>query len=204
MKLIPSLRLSTLTVISLLLLNSLYAIAPGQAAPDFTLPDPAGQKHSLSDYRGKYVVLEWTNPGCPFVVKFYKPGVMQKWQKEWTGKGVVWLTINSTNPDHQDYLNAVRAAAHLKETGAMPTAMLLDPEGQAGRLYEAKTTPHCFVIDPSGMIIYAGAIDDQRSTNSADIAKAVNYVAQALTEAMSGKPVSVPVTKPYGCSVKYK
>jgi DNA-binding beta-propeller fold protein YncE len=148
-------------------------------------------------------VLEWTNPGCPFVQKHYQSGNMQGLQKKYTGEGLVWLAINTTAPSSSDYLKPVALADWFKQQGAAPTAAVMDPDGKVGRAYNARTTPQMFVIDPAGKIVYAGAIDDKRSANVADVKTATNYVAQALTEARAGKPVSVASTQPYGCSVKY-
>jgi peroxiredoxin len=176
---------------------------PGNAAPAFTASDLAGKPVSLADYKGKWVVLEWTNPGCPFVQKHYQSGNMQGLQKKATGEGVVWLAINTTAPSSSDYLKPAALADWFKQQGAAPTAAVMDPDGKVGRAYNARTTPQMFVIDPAGKIVYAGAIDDKRSANVADVKTATNYVAQALTEARAGKPVSVASTQPYGCSVKY-
>lgn len=179
------------------------AVAAGQPAADFSLTDVTGKSHKLSDFRGKYVVLEWFNSDCPFVVKHYGTGNMQDLQGKYTGKGVVWLTINSTNPRHGDFKSPEQSQAILKEWKAAPTAMMLDPDGKVGQLYGAKTTPHMWVIDPEGKVIYAGGIDDKRSSNPADVKTAKNFVAAALDEAKAGKPVSVASAPPYGCSVKY-
>ena len=178
--------------------------AVGQPAPDFSLPDAAGTRHSLSRYAGKYVVLEWFNNGCPFIRKHYDSGNMQRLQAESTGRGTVWLTIASSAPGKQGYLTPETAKRVAQEDGARHTALLLDPDGAIGRLYGAKTTPHMFVINPEGVVIYAGAIDDRPSTDSADIPDATNYVRQALDEALAGRAVTVASTHPYGCSVKYK
>jgi len=175
----------------------------GQPAPDFTLQGADGQKHSLSDYKGKFVVLEWTNPQCPFVHKFYDSGTMQKLQKEETAKGVTWLRINSSAEGKEGYQTADALAAYVKNKEVAATESLLDPTGRVGHLYGARTTPHMFVIDPKGELIYAGGIDDTPSADIADIATAKNYVTAALDEAMSGKPVTTPTSQPYGCSVKY-
>ncbi|MGE5126574.1 MAG: thioredoxin family protein [Betaproteobacteria bacterium] len=175
----------------------------GHAAPAFTLADANGQSHSLADYKGKLVVLEWFNPQCPFVGKHYGSGHMQALQKEWTAKGVVWLTIDSSAPGKQGYLDAARARELAKERGLSSTAMLLDPEGKVGRAYAAKTTPHMFVIDKAGTVAYAGGIDDKPSTDQADLATAKNFVAAALGELVAGRPVTVASSQPYGCSVKY-
>jgi peroxiredoxin len=174
----------------------------GKKAPAFSLPDSTGQTRSLGDYKGKYVVLEWYNPDCPYVKKHYA-GNMQALQKEWTAKGVVWLSVNSSAPGKQGNLSAEKAEALRKEKGSAPTAILLDPKGEVGRRYKAKTTPHMYVIDPKGALIYAGAIDDKPTTSADDIPGSRNYVRQALEESMAGKPISTPSTQAYGCSVKY-
>lgn len=176
----------------------------GKSAPDFTLTDTHGKKHSLSDYKGKFVVLEWINHDCPFVGKHYGSGNMQKLQKKYTKKGVIWLSINSSAPGKQGHCSPEKANKLTKEKDAAPTAVLLDPDGKVGKLYGAKTTPHMFIINPEGILIYNGAIDDKPSTNVADIAKAKNYVQTALDEALAGKKVTIRATQPYGCSVKYK
>lgn len=198
-----SLRLLLLPIAALLLAASPFRNDAPAAAPAFTLSDVAGKSHSLSDYRGKYVVLEWTNFGCPFVRKHYNSGHMQELQKKYTGKDVVWLSICSSAPGKEGYYEPAAAATAVKEHEAAPTAYLLDPTGTVGKLYGARTTPHMFVIDPAGNIIYQGAIDNRRSTEVADIAGATNYVEQALNESMAGQPVTTPLTQPYGCSVKY-
>lgn len=174
-----------------------------QPAPDFTLVDSYGREHKLSDLRGKYVVLEWLNHGCPFVVKHYSSKNMQNLQKKYTGKGVVWYSIVSSAPGKQGHFPPEEANALSKEKGAAPTALLVDSDGKVGRLYGARTTPHMFIIDPEGKLIYNGAIDDTRSTDVEDVKTAKNYVSAALDEAMSGKPVTVATNQPYGCSVKY-
>ncbi len=175
----------------------------GDQAPAFAATDSNGSTHRLSDYKGKYVVLEWTNSGCPFTIKHYASGNMQKLQREWTSKGIVWLTVLSSAPGKQGYKTAAEENAYLKQVNASPTAVLMDPKGDLGHLYAAKTTPHMFVIDPNGKIIYAGAIDDKPTTDESDIAGARNYLNAALTEATSGKSVTTASTQPYGCSVKY-
>jgi peroxiredoxin len=175
----------------------------GDQAPGFTATDSNGTAHNLADFKGKYVVLEWTNSGCPFTVKHYASGNMQKLQKQWTSKGVVWLSVLSSAPGEQGYKTAAEENAYLKDSNASPTAVLMDPKGDLGHLFGAKTTPHMFVIDPSGKVIYAGAIDDKPTTDKGDIADAKNYVSAALNEALSGKPVTTPSTQAYGCSVKY-
>jgi peroxiredoxin len=186
--------------------SSLPALAArvGEPAPDFTGKGSDGKTYHLSDLRGKYVVLEWHNRECPFVKKHYESGNMQRLQKEWTGKGVTWLTVLSSAPGKQGNATAADENAYIKTKKASPSAAILDPEGTIGNLYSAKTTPHMFVIDPKGTLIYNGAIDDKASANKADIQGAKNYVSAALTEAMAGKPVTDASTRPYGCSVKYK
>ena len=179
------------------------AAAPGLPAPDFAVADTNGKPVKLSDYRGKFVVLEWTNPECPFVQKHYNSQNMQGLQKEWGAKDVVWLTINSTNMSHSEYKTPVEMANWMRAEGAAPKAMLIDGTSATARVYAAKNTPHMFVIDPSGKIIYDGAIDDKRSTNPADVRIAHNYVRAALTEATAGNPVSIANTTPYGCTLKY-
>jgi peroxiredoxin len=176
----------------------------GGSAPEFSLPDAQGKTHSLGEYKGKYVVLEWFNPECPFVKKHYGSGNMQKLQQEFTNKGVVWLTIDSNAPGLEGNITADQATKIMDSWKTHQTALLLDPEGKAGRSYGAKNTPHMFVIGPDGKIVYEGAIDSKASPNPNDIPSSTNYVRVALDESLSGKPVSTPNTKPYGCSVKYK
>jgi peroxiredoxin len=183
---------------------SARAVKVGDPAPDFTGTDSHGQTHKLSEYRGKYVVLEWTNNGCPFTRKHYTSGNMQNLQKQWTAKGVVWLTVLSSAPGEQGYMTASAENAYLQKVNADPTAALLDPTGAIGHQYDAKTTPDMYVIDPSGKLIYAGAIDDHATTDPSDIPNSKNYVSQALTEAMAGQQVAITYTRPYGCSVKYQ
>ena len=199
------LRLAPLGVAMAMLLvaGPAVAVVSGAAAPGFTITDTSGQAVRLSDYRGKYVVLEWTNPECPFVRKHYSSGNMQALQKEWGSRDVVWLAINSTNAGHSEFKAPREMSDWVQAQGAAPAAMLLDSTSATGRAYAAKTTPHMFVVDPAGKIVYAGAIDDKRSANPADAKTAHNYVRAALTEATSGKPVSVASTTPYGCSIKY-
>jgi len=187
----------------LLVAGPAVAVVSGAAAPGFTITDTSGQAVRLSDYRGKYVVLEWTNPECPFVRKHYSSGNMQALQKEWGSRDVVWLAINSTNAGHSEFKTPREMSDWVQAQGAAPAATLLDSTSGTGRAYGAKTTPHMFVVDPAGKVVYAGAIDDKRSANPADARTAHNYVRAALTEATSGKPVSVASTTPYGCSIKY-
>jgi peroxiredoxin len=175
----------------------------GQAAPGFTLTDSNGRPHSLADLQGKVVVLEWWNPECPFVGKHYGSGNMQKLQKEWTAQGVVWLTVNSSAPGKPGHVDGARANALMAERGGAPSAVLLDLDGKVGRAYGARTTPHMFVIDPRGTLVYAGGIDDKPSTDQSDVATARNFVAAALAEVMTGKPVTAATSQPYGCGVKY-
>jgi peroxiredoxin len=179
------------------------AVNVGAAAPDFTLTDLAGKPVKLSDYRGKYVVLEWVNPGCPFVQKHYNSGNMPRLQKDAAAQDVVWLAVNSTKETHQDYQTPDELAAWLKEKGAAPRAAALDADGKVAKLYEAKATPHMYVIDPRGTLIYAGAIDDKRSADPEDVKTAHNFVKAALAEARAGKPVTRASTQAYGCSIKY-
>jgi peroxiredoxin len=202
-----SLRLSILTTLAVIATALVYASAwaaqVGVAAPDFSGTDSNGQVQTLAKDRGKFVVLEWHNQGCPYTRKHYESGNMEALQREWTAKGVVWLTVISSAPGRQGYVSAADENAYLKKMQADPTAVILDSNGQLGKLYGAKTTPHMFIIDPSGKLIYSGAIDDHPTSDPDDIKDSRNYVNQALTEAMAGKPVSEPVTRPYGCSVKY-
>jgi peroxiredoxin len=179
------------------------AASAGQVAPEFTVTDSTGKAVRLSDYKGKFVVLEWTNPECPFVQKHYNSANMPSLQKEWGSRDVVWLTVNSTNRSSSEFKTGAQMNAWMQSHGAAQKAVLIDGDSAAGMKYAAKTTPHMFVIDPKGDIVYAGAIDDKRSTRLEDTKTANNYVRLALTEAMAGKPVTTPNTTPYGCSVKY-
>lgn len=174
-----------------------------QPAPDFTAVDSNGKAHRLRDFKGKVVVLEWTNHQCPFVRKHYESGNMQKLQKQATGKGVVWLSVISSAPGQQGNLNGKQANDLTKSRGAAPTAVLLDPDGKLGNLYSARTTPHMFVITSNGTLAYMGAIDSISSADKADVAKAKNYISTALDRVLKGQTVDTPVTQPYGCSVKY-
>jgi peroxiredoxin len=179
------------------------AATVGQAAPDFTATDALGKTHKLSSFKGKHVVLEWTNPNCPFVVKHYS-GNMQALQAEFMGKGVVWLSVNSTNKKSRDYLEPVKLTAWQAEKKASASAMLMDDAGDIGELYNAKTTPHMYIINPQGLLIYTGAIDSIASAKVDDIKTATNYVRQGLNEALAGKAISVASSRPYGCFIKYK
>ena len=196
----------TLLALPALLLAAAAQAAPavGQPAPEFTLKDAAGRTVQLSDYRGKYVVLEWTNPGCPYVRKHYDSGNMAATQQDALARGAVWLSINSTEKASGDWLEPAKLVAWQKDRKVQPTATLLDEEGTVGRAYGARTTPHMYIVDPQGRLVYAGGIDSIASSNPADIAKAVNYVRQGLAEATTGKPISTAATRPYGCSIKYK
>ena len=175
----------------------------GDAAPEFTATASNGKTVRLADYRGKYVVLEWHNNGCPYVGKHYNSGNMQRLQKQWTSQGVVWLTILSSAPGKQGYVTASEENDYLTKEHAAPTAALLDAAGEIGHLYDAKTSPQMVVINPQGVVIYDGAIDDKPTTDLADVPGATNYVSLALEQSMAGKPVATPATRPYGCSVKY-
>jgi peroxiredoxin len=175
----------------------------GKPAPNFSLPDTNGKMHSLADLKGKYVVLEWYQPDCPFVGKHYRSGNMQALQKEYTAKGVVWLSIDSSAPGEQGNYPADKLNEFAAKDAAARTALLVDPSGDVGRLYAAKTTPDMYIIDPKGNLVYKGAIDNKRSTDLDDVRIATNYVKTALDAALAGKPVSTTSTQPYGCSVKY-
>jgi hypothetical protein len=175
----------------------------GEPAPAFTLTDSTGKPRSLAEFAGKTVVLEWTNHECPFVRKHYGAENMQGQQRKATADGVVWLSVNSSAPGNQGHVDGAGAEAIRAKAGASQTAYLLDPQGSVGRAYGAMTTPHMYVIDPAGVLRYAGAIDSIASADTADIAQATQYVPQALAQLAAGQPVSAPVTRPYGCSVKY-
>ena len=184
--------------------TSAWAAAPvGQPAPDFTAPDLQGKPVKLSDYKGKFVVLEWTSPECPYVRRHYNSGNMPSLQKELGAKEVVWLTVNSTSQSSSEFKTPQEMAKWMKEKGATPKATLIDKDSKVGRLYDACTTPHMYVVDPQGKLIYAGAIDDKRWASTEETKSAKNHVRTALGEAMAGKPVSVSATSPYGCTVKY-
>lgn len=189
-----------------LLLAAAVQAAPavGQPAPAFTLKDSAGKTVNLADYRGKYVVLEWTNPGCPYVRKHYDSGNMAATQQDAAGKGVVWLSINSTEKASFDYMQPAKLVAWQQQRKVQPTATLMDEEGTVGKAYGARTTPHMYIVDPQGQLVYAGGIDSIPSSNPDDIARATNYVRQAVAEVSAGKPISAATTRAYGCSIKYK
>jgi peroxiredoxin len=175
----------------------------GQPAPAFSAVDAGGKPVSLADYKGRHVVLEWVNPGCPYVQKHYNSGNMPATQKLAVSKGVTWLSISSTSRDASDYKSAAELAAWIKAKDGAPTATLTDTDGRIGRAYGARTTPPMSVIFPQGKLVYAGAIDSKPTANPADIASATNYVSQAIAEATAGKPVTQPVTRAYGCAIKY-
>ena len=186
-----------------ILTYSAAAVSTGSPAPDFTLTDTTGTEHSLSDFEGKFVVLEWTNHLCPFVKKHYSGGDMQALQKEMTDGGVVWLQIISSAEGKQGYLTPKEGEAMREKKGMHSTAMLLDPFGEVGRTYDARTTPHMYMIDPDGTLIYQGAIDSIKSARQSDVSKAVNYVKAAHQNALADQPIENATTIPYGCSVKY-
>ena len=198
-----SLPILCLAAFALLALPAAWAAEVGSPAPEFTATDSNGKTHDLAEYKGKFVVLEWHNRECPYTRKHYASGNMEHLQAEWTQKGVVWFTVISSAPGAQGYVTAEEENAYVTKMNAAPTAVLLDPQGTLGRLYGAKTTPHMFVINPQGVLIYNGAIDDKPTTDTSDISTAKNYVDAALEEAMAGQAVSTPTSRPYGCSVKY-
>ena len=201
-KFITLLTLLTLVVLAAPVL--ILAAKVGQPAPDFTGTASNNQTYHLAYYHGKFVVLEWQNNGCPYTQKHYMSGNMQKLQKQWTTQGVVWFTIISSAPGKQGYMDANGENNYMSKIGAAPTAALLDPTGAIGHLYDANTTPQMIVINPQGVIIYDGAIDNRPTDDVKDIPGATNYVNVALGQALSGKPVETAATRPYGCSVKYK
>ena len=197
--------LSSILVGILFAVNVAFAAAVvGQKAPEISLIDTAGKTVKLSDFKGKHVVLEWNNPGCPFVRKHYNTANMQTLQKEAAGKSIVWLAVNSTEKSHQDYMTPAVLGKWMVDQKAAPTATLMDEAGDAGKAYGARTTPHMYVVNPQGVLVYAGGIDSIPSANVDDIKTATNYVRQTMNEVAAGKPVSMPTTRAYGCSVKYK
>ena len=193
------------TMLSGTAMADLAAAGPsiGKPAPDFSAVDSAGRTHRLSDYRGKRVILEWTNHDCPFVSKHYRSGNMQQTQKAATGDGVVWLSVISSAPGLEGHVSGTEADALTRDRDASPTAVLLDPSGAVGRLYRARVTPHMFIIDKDGTLAYMGAIDSTASGDADDIASATNFVGQALAQLKAGDPVKPSITRPYGCTVKY-
>lgn len=184
--------------------HAVAAALVGQPAPAFTLPDSAGGQRSLADVKGRVVVLEWTNHECPFVAKHYDAGNMQGLQRDYTGKGVAWFTVVSSAPGLQGHVEPEQARALTESRAAAPTAVLLDEDGTVGRAYGAKVTPHMYVIDRQGTLVYAGAIDSIRSASKADIPRARPHVREALEEVLAGRPVTTSTTQPYGCSIKYQ
>jgi peroxiredoxin len=196
--------MAAIATVGLVMTASAHA-APqiGKPAPDFSATDSNGKAVKLSDYKGKIVVLEWTNNGCPYVHKHYSSHNMQTLQKDETTKGVVWLTIISSAPGEQGYVTGDQANQLTKSRDASPTEVLLDPDGKVGHLYDARTTPHMFIIDAKGTLVYMGGIDDKATTNVSDIKTAKNYVRAAIDSIMDGQPVKNSITRPYGCSVKY-
>jgi len=196
---------ATVLVSSVVLPWPALAVSVGDTAPAFELKDTQGKAVKLADFKGRTVVLEWTNPGCPFVVKHYGAQNMQALQKEARAKNVVWLSISSTARSHQDHLAPAALQDKLaKDWGATPTAVLMDDAGSVGRAYAARTTPHMYVIDPAGKLVFAGGIDDKRSSNPAEIPTAKNFVRAALADVLAGRPVATPSAPPYGCSIKYE
>lgn len=201
---LPSRRF-TFTVLAALALGVPAAAAPviGQPAPAFSAVDGDGRTRSLSEFKGKTVVLEWTNAGCPYVKKHYGSGAMQGLQKSAAKDGVVWLTLVSSAPGQQGYVSPAEAKTWKASTGAGSTALLLDPTGKVGKTYEAKTTPHMYIVDKTGKLVYQGGIDDKPTPDPASLKGAKNYVVAALGDVKAGRAVATPVSKPYGCSVKY-
>jgi peroxiredoxin len=202
-------KVAIVTIALAVAATTAWAVKVGSAAPDFSGKDSHGKTQTLSQYRGKFVVLEWTNHDCPYTKKHYESGNMEALQKKWTERGVIWLSIISSAPGKEGFMTAAEENQYLAKMHASPTAVILDTNGQIGHLYEAKTTPHMIVIDPTGKLIYDGAIDDHPAVYDSPaqtvalIKSAKNYVDEALDQAMAGKPVTDPVTRPYGCSVKY-
>jgi AhpC/TSA family len=194
-------------VLSALMLAAAPALAAtavvGQPAPAFSVTDASGKAVSLADFKGKTVVLEWVNPGCPYVRKHYDSANMQGTQKGATDRGVVWLAVNSTAQGHGDYKKPAEMAAWMQQQKAAATHTLMDSDGKTGKAYGARTTPHLYIVDAKGTLAYAGGIDDKPSADPADVKTAKNYVNAALGELQTGKPVAQATTRPYGCSVKY-
>ncbi len=199
-----TLNLGTVAATLLLTAGSAAAAVPGQPAPDFTLTDTRGKTVRLADFRGRHVVLEWTNPGCPFVRKHYDSGNMQALQQDAAGRGVAWLVINSTGTGHGDYLAPAQLQRWMDGQKAAATATLMDEDGRVGRAYAARVTPHMYLIDPQGRLVYAGGIDSIPSARAEDIPAATNHVRVALGEALAGQPLSRPTSPAYGCSIKYR
>jgi hypothetical protein len=196
--------LSAFAVVALMSAPASAAPVVGQPAPNFKLNDVNGRVVSLSDFKGKTVVLEWNNPECPFVKKHYGSGNMQRTQAAAAKDGVVWLSINSSAEGNQGHMDGSKAKGVIAAQKAQPTAYLLDPNGVVGKGYDAKTTPHMYIVNKAGTLVYAGGIDDKPTPNPADINGARNHVLAALAELKAGKAVSVTTSRPYGCAVKYK
>ena len=197
------LKLLAATTLSLACSAALAVASVGQPAPAFSATDTGGKTVSLADFKGKHVVLEWVNPDCPYVIKHYSSGNMQGTQKEATAQGVVWLSINSTAADHGDHRAPAAMSQWMQAQKAAATTTLIDADGKVGKAYGARTTPHLYIVDPKGLLVYAGGIDNKPSSNTADIAGATNHVKVALKESLAGKAVSQATTRPYGCSIKY-
>lgn len=195
---------AALAVFALAGASAANAASVGQPAPDFSLSDLNGKAVKLADFKGRHVVLEWHNPACPFVVKHYDSGNMQSLQNKYDAKDTVWLSINSTNPSHQDYMAADKLKGYIADKKAAPDNYMIDADGKVGQAYNAKTTPHMYIINPAGMLVYAGAIDDKRGSKQEETKTAKNFVVAALDQSRAGKPVATASTTPYGCSVKYK
>ena len=191
------------SALALLTSSALATATVGRPAPTFTVNDATGKPVSLADFKGRHVVLEWVNPGCPFVMKHYSSANMQGTQKDATAKGVVWLAVSSTAPDASDYKKPAALASWMKGQQAAATATLMDDDGKVGKAYGARTTPHMYIVDPAGTLVYAGGIDDKPSSKASDIPSSRNHVKAALAETLAGKPVTQASTPPYGCSVKY-
>jgi peroxiredoxin len=196
-------RLLPFAIVALAAMPAAAEQTTGQPAGNFRLMDADGKAVTLSQFKGRPVVLEWNNPGCPFVQKHYDSGNMQAAQAKAKAMGAAWLTINSGAPGKQGHMTGAEAKAFLAAQKAQPTAYLLDPQGRVGKGYGAKTTPHMYLIDASGKLVYQGGIDDKPTANKADIPGARNHLLAALGEVKAGKKVSVPEARPYGCSVKY-
>ncbi|KQP21807.1 alkyl hydroperoxide reductase [Pseudorhodoferax sp. Leaf267] len=195
---------ASLAAASLLAGQAHAAAAVGQPAPAFTLTDTSGKARTLAEFKGRTVVLEWVNPGCPFVRKHYDSANIPGLQKEFTGKDVVWLAVNSTEKAASDYLAPTQLAGWMQAKAGAPTATLMDEEGTVGKAYGARTTPHMYIVNPQGTLVYAGGIDSIPSARVSDIKTATNYVRQGLDEALAGKPISTATSQPYGCTIKYK
>lgn len=196
-------NLLSIIIFTVLSLPCFASVNTGEAAPDFTLTDTYGKTHSLAEFKGKTVILEWTNHECPFVKKHYESNNMQQLQKKYTDKDVIWLSIISSAEGKQGFVSGEKANQLTASRKANPSFVLFDTDGKVGKSYNAKTTPHMYIINADGKLIYKGGIDSIQSTDQADIAKAVNYVDKAMTEHLAGKAVSESNTAPYGCGIKY-